>query len=37
MDPSFRWGDDFKADGPKFRHPSHRPSEGWGKAGVHAG
>jgi hypothetical protein len=31
---SFRWGDDFQADGSIFRHPSHRPSEGWGKAGV---
>jgi len=26
MDPSFRWDDDFQADGSKFR----RPSESWG-------
>ena len=26
LDPSFRWDDDFKADGPKFR----RTSESWG-------
>ena len=30
MDPSFRWGDDFQADGSKFRYPS----ESWGPSSI---